>query len=174
LAAHGETRDDVLNTSGMNKLIAIVLAGLTVFAVAHSQQALGQTAMDRRLAAAKRIECTFSQMAQGTWDKNTPALKVTPVELKANFFDINVDEGTAEAESAYGASFISVRYAQGYLHIMQMSDAGPLYLTTVLARQAGEGKLMATHVRIEYSPTIIPGFTSRPETYIGTCAIVAQ
>ena len=91
-----------------------------------------------------------------------PAIAVTPAELKANFFDINVDEGTAEAESAYGASFISVRYESGYLHIMQMSDAGPLYLTTVLARAAGEGKLMAVHTRVEYSPTIIPGFTSRP------------
>lgn len=158
----------------MNKLIALVLAGLAAHASLAPQVALGQTALDRRLAAAKRIECTFSQMAQGTWDANTPKLTLMPAELKAAFFDINVDEGTAEAESAYGASFISVRYAQGYLHIMQMSDAGPLYLTTVLARQAGEGKLMATHVRIEYSPTIIPGFTSRPETYVGTCSISAS
>jgi hypothetical protein len=64
-----------------------------------------------------------------------------------------------------------VRYQSGYLHIMQMSDAGPLYLTTVLARAAGEGKLMAVHTRIEYTPTIIPGFTSRPEMYLGTCTI---
>ena len=68
-------------------------------------------------------------------------------KLKAAFFDINIDEGTAEAESAYGASFISVRFETGYLHIMQMSDAGPLYLTSVLARAAGEGKFMAVHTR---------------------------
>jgi hypothetical protein len=41
----------------------------------------------------------------------------------------------------------------------------------VLARAAGEGKLMAVHTRVEYSPTIIPGFTSRPEMYLGTCTI---
>jgi hypothetical protein len=111
-------------------------------------------------------------LATGTWDKNTPAVGVQPIEFKAAYFDINIDEGTAEAESAYGASFISVRYAQGYLHIMQMSDAGPLYLTTVLARAMGEGRLMAVHTRLEYSPTIIPGFTSRPEMYMGSCAIV--
>ncbi len=156
----------------MQKHIALALAGLA--AVITADTALGQAGLDRRLAAAKRIECTFSTMATGTWDKNVPAIAVTPSELKANFFDINIDEGTAEAESAYGASFISVRYETGYLHIMQMSDAGPLYLTTVMARAAGEGKLMAVHTRVEYSPTVIPGFTSRPEMYLGTCTIPAQ
>jgi hypothetical protein len=156
----------------MQKYLALALAGLATLTAA--QTALGQAGLDRRLAAAKRIECTFATMATGTWDKNVLAINVTPSELKANFFDINIDEGTAEAESAYGASFISVRYETGYLHIMQMSDAGPLYLTTVLARAAGEGKFMAVHTRVEYSPTIIPGFTSRPEMYLGTCTIPAQ
>jgi hypothetical protein len=157
----------------MQKYLAIALAGLAALAAAQPQAALGQGGLDRRLAAAKRIECSFSVIATGTWDKNVPAIGVKPVELKANFFDINVDEGTAEAESEFGASFISVRYETGYLHIMQMSDAGPLYLTTVLARAAGEGKLMAVHTRVEYSPTIIPGFTSRPEMYLGTCSIAS-
>jgi len=158
----------------MHKHIAAALLGLAVVCAAQPKGALGQGGLDRRLAAAKRIECTFSTLATGNWDKNVPGIVVSkPAEVvKANFFDINVDEGTAEAESAYGASFISVRYTAGYLHIMQMSDAGPLYLTTVLARAAGEGKLMAVHTRLEYSPTIIPGFTSRPEMYLGTCTIV--
>jgi hypothetical protein len=30
------------------------------------------------------------------------------------------------------------------------------------------------HTRVEYSPTVIPGFTSRPEMYLGTCTIPAQ
>ena len=136
----------------MPKYLAIALAGMAAFTVAQPPLASGQAGLDRRLAAAKRIECSFSVLGTGTWDKNVPAIAVTPAEIKANFFDINIDEGTAEAESAYGASFISVRYESGYLHIMQMSDAGPLYLTTVLARAAGEGKLMAVHTRIEYSP----------------------
>jgi hypothetical protein len=155
----------------MAKSTAIALAGLAAFMAAYAPAALGQAGLDRRLAVAKRIECSFAVLGTGTWDKNVPAIAVTPAELKANFFDINVDEGTAEAESEYGASFISVRYTAGYLHIMQMSDAGPLYLTTVLARPAGDGKLMAVHTRLEYSPTIIPGFTSRPEMYLGTCSI---
>jgi hypothetical protein len=152
----------------MQKHLLVALAGL---AVSVANPLFSQSGLDRRLATAKRIECSFSTLATGTWDKNVPAIAVTPAEIKAAFFDINIDEGTAEAESEYGASFISVRYTAGYLHIMQMSDAGPLYLTTVLARAAGEGKLMAVHTRVEYSPTIIPGFTSRPEMYLGTCSI---
>jgi hypothetical protein len=155
----------------MPKYLEIALVGVAALAAAYAPAALGQGGLDRRLAAAKRIECSFAVLGTGTWDKNVPAIAVTPAELKANFFDINVDEGTAEAESEYGASFISVRYTAGYLHIMQMGEAGPLYLTTVLARTAGEGRLMAVHTRLEYTPTIIPGFTSRPEMYLGTCAI---
>jgi hypothetical protein len=157
----------------MQQHLAIALAGLAAFGASQPQGALGQGTLERRLAAAKRVECSFSSLATGTWDKNVPAIAVTPSEMKANFFDINIDEGTAEAESEYGASFISVRYESGYLHIMQMSDAGPLYLTTVLARAAGENKLMAVHTRVEYSPTVIPGFTSRPEMYLGTCTIAS-
>ena len=159
------------NTAPMPKALVIALAGLAALTTALAPTALGQGGLDRRLAAATRIECTFSTLATGTWDKNVPAIAVTPAEIEANFFDINVEEGTAEAESEYGASFISVRYESGYLHIMQMGGAGPLHVTTVLARAAGEGKLMAVHTRHEYSPTIIPGFTSRPEMYLGSCTI---
>lgn len=157
----------------MKHSILLGLVGAVVLGHALPEVALGQANLDRRLMAAKRLECSFSTMATGNWDKNVPSLTVAPSDLKANFFDINVDEGTAEAESEFGASFISVRYSTGYLHIMQMSDAGPLYLTTVIARAAGEGRLMAVHQRVEYSPTVIPGFTSRPETYLGTCAIAS-
>jgi hypothetical protein len=157
----------------MRKYSVLALVGLAVLGAAGPDAASGQGGLDRRLATAKRLECSFAVLATGTWDKNVPAVAVTPAELKAAFFDINVDEGTAEAESEYGASFISVRYTAGYLHIMQMSDAGPLYLTTVIARAAGEGKLLAVHTRLEYSPTIIPGFTSRPEMYVGSCSIAS-
>jgi len=155
----------------MQRILAIALGGLAVCAALLSPDAVAQSGLDRRLAAAKKLDCSFSTFATGNWDKNTPSLAVKPAELRAVFTSINVDEGTAEAETAYGASYITVRYAQGYLHIMQMSDAGPLYVTTVFARAAGEGRLMAVHTRLEYSPTVIPGFTSRPEVYIGTCAI---
>jgi len=157
----------------MQRILAITLGTLATWVLLQSTDASAQSPLDRKLAAAKKLDCSFSTFAIGNWDKEkgTPSLAVKPAELKAAFTKINVDEGTAEAETAYGASFISVRYALGYLHIMQMSDAGPLYLTTVFARAAGEGRLMAVHTRLEYSPTQIPGFTSRPEIYLGTCAI---
>ena len=155
----------------MQRIVATALGGLAVLAMLEAPLALAQSGLDRKLQTAKKLECSFSTFAIGNWDKNTPSLAVKPAELKAAFINVNVDEGTAEAETAYGQSFISVRYAQGYLHIMQMSDAGPLYLTTVFARAAGEGRLMAVHSRMEYSPTQIPGFTSRPEMYLGSCSI---
>jgi hypothetical protein len=49
----------------MQKHVSVALAGLAAFTAAA---ALGQGGIDRRLASAKRIECTFSVIATGTWD----------------------------------------------------------------------------------------------------------
>ena len=155
----------------MNKSYAIVLGWAVALALAQTPPAGAQssTALQRKLAAATKLECSFSVLTTGAWDNNTPAAKVTPAELKVAFSNVNIDEGSADSDTGFGASFISVRYSQGYLHLMHISDAGPLYLTTVLAREVGAGRLMAVHTRLEYSPTVIPGFTSRPEMYIGSC-----
>jgi hypothetical protein len=64
-----------------------------------------------------------------------------------------------------------VRYSHGYLHLMQMSDAGPLYITTVLATPTANNRFKAMHTRHEWSPALVPGFTSRPELYVGDCAV---
>jgi hypothetical protein len=162
----------VLINAAMSRPYAITLGWAALLAVAQAPPADAQSSstLQRRLAAVATLDCSFSVLATGTWDNNTPAAKVTPAELKVEFKNINVDEGSADSDTGFGASFISVRYSQGYLHLMHMSDAGPLYLTTVLAREAGAGRLMAVHTRLEYSPTVIPGFTSRPEMYIGSCA----
>jgi hypothetical protein len=149
-------------------VIAAVSGALLQSAVTHAQS----TALQRRLAAAERLECTFSVLATGTWERGAAVATVTERELGLTFFEINTDEGSAEAEGAFGgASFISARFSQDYLHLMQISNAGPLYVTTVLARETSPGRLMATHVRLEYTPTVLPGFTSRPEMYVGSCAI---
>jgi hypothetical protein len=156
----------------MNKCIALVCAALAALEVAAPSAALAQSAtLQRRLTAAKRITCSFSTLATGNWDGGKPTAAVTPVMLAAAFFDINIDEGTAEAEGDIGASFISVRFSEGYLHFMQASDSGPLYVTTVFPRQMPDGKLLAVHTRHEYTPTSIPGFTSRPEMYVGSCTL---
>jgi hypothetical protein len=129
-------------------------------------------ALQRRLAAATRIDCRFTTLVNVDWKDGTEA-KVGPTEFEMGFFDIDVGEGTAEAEGRFGASFIVVRYSEGYLHFMQMSNAGPLHLTTVLAQESTDGRMKAVHTRHEYSPTALPGFTSRPEMYVGDCAVTA-
>ncbi|MBN1239991.1 MAG: hypothetical protein JXB36_15925 [Gammaproteobacteria bacterium] len=128
-------------------------------------------ALQQRLENATRIECSFGVIATGTWEDAGPTVSVEAAELTAAFFDIDVGGGTAEAEGPYGNSFIVVRYAEGYLHFMQMAHAGPLHLTTVLAQESTDGRMKAVHTRHEYSPTVLPGFTSRPEMYVGDCAV---
>jgi hypothetical protein len=155
------------------KLALIAAAGLSMLLLAPPHTIRAQSLeLQRRLAAAKRLDCTFSALATGTWDDDeTPSVKVTPTDLNVTFSDINVDEGTAEADSDYGSSFISVRYSQGYLHLMQISSAGPLRVTTVLAQETSNGRMKAVQTRHEYTSTALPGFTSRPEMYVGDCAV---
>ncbi|MFO7285260.1 MAG: hypothetical protein LOD94_01185 [Gammaproteobacteria bacterium] len=128
-------------------------------------------ALERRLASATRVECRFEVLATGDWNGDGASASVTKVDREASFFDIDVDGGTAEADGPFGTAFIVVRYAHGYLHFLQMSDAGPLHVTTVLAQETSGGRLKAVQTRHEYAPVALPGFTSRPEMYIGDCAV---
>ena len=131
-------------------------------------------ALQRQLQNADRVDCTFSTLVTGDWEGDETTAAAEPTELTAAFVDILIDEGTAEAEGRFGASFIVVRQSQTYLHFMQMLRSGPLYLTTVLAEEASDGKMKAIHTRHEYSPTKVPGFTSRPEMYLGECAVTEK
>lgn len=156
----------------MSKTIAGAagLAAAVLLLPAGSVDAQGG-ALERRLAAATQVDCRFVSLATGTWEDDGPTASVTETDHEASFFDIDIDGGTAEAEGRFGATFIVVRHAHGYLHFMQMSDAGPLHLTTVLAQETSGGRLKAVHTRHEYSPTVLPGFTSRPEMYVGDCEV---
>jgi hypothetical protein len=153
-------------------LIAVAAILLAVVAVepASAQNRRLQQLLDN----AERVECSFSTLVTGDWEDSTTSMSVAPVEQSAAFFDIDVDEGTAESEGRFGASFIVVRRAHTYLHFMQMLSSGPLYLTTVLAEETSDGKLKAMHTRHEFSPTKVPGFTSRPEMYLGECTVQAR
>ena len=119
--------------------------------------------LERRLAAATRVECQFTAVATGDWAGDMGTAAVAETQHEATFFDVDIDGGTAESEGQFGATFIVVRYAHAYLHFMQMSDAGPLHLTTVLAQESSNGRLKAMQTRHEYSRIALPGFTSRPE-----------
>jgi hypothetical protein len=134
--------------------------------------ASAQSSLQQRLAKATSLECTFSIMSKGNWKSGAPSADVTPASVAVGFKNINVDEGTADLEGKLGGnSLIVVRYSNDYLHLMQSQGDGPLYVTTVFAREAKEGRLMAVHTRHEYTLVSLPGFTSRPEMYLGDCAL---
>ena len=158
------------------RLVTTLALAVTAFAIGHADYAAAQAQpsereLGRKLAAAKRLECKFTTLATGTWDAAKTSAAVTKADISITFTEIDVDGGTAEADSGFGNTFISVRYSQGYLHFMQISDAGPLYVTTVLATETAPGRLKAMQSRHEYSPTLLPGFTSRPELYVGECVL---
>ena len=127
--------------------------------------------LQERLRKATRVDCSFSQLVISDWHGATPEFEIEPVEFKAAFFDIDVESGTAESEGRFGASYIIVRYAEGYLHFMQTLNSGPLYLTTILAQPTSNGRLKAVHTRHEFTQVRLPGFTARPEMYLGDCEV---
>lgn len=155
----------------MTRPIANLLLAALVLAVPPAPASAQSRELQNRLQNAARIDCRFSQLATGDWSGDATEFSAEPVEFTAAFFDIDVESGTAEAEGRFGASYIIVRYAEGYLHFMQTLNSGPLYLTTVLAEATSEGRLKAVHTRHEYTQVRLPGFTSRPEMYLGDCAV---
>jgi len=161
----------VLNTWLMRRLATVFFA--LVIALGQPPTAAGQSReLQRRLQAAKTVDCAFSQVATVEWDSGAPQAKAAPAEREAHFHDIDIDGGTAESGSDYGDSFISVRYSSGYLHFMQISDVGPLWITTVLAMESENGRMKAVHTRLEYAATTLPGFATRPEMYFGDCEVM--
>jgi hypothetical protein len=153
-------------------LLALAAASLVIIASAPSADAQTRAqkmALEKKLLGAKVLKCQFSTVATGDWDGDKTKATVATSKLEVAFSSIDVDEGTAEADGGYGNAFIVVKYAQGYLHFVQISDAGPLYVTTVLAIETTPGHFKAMHTRHEFTPTRMQGFTSRPETYIGEC-----
>jgi len=125
------------------------------------------------LSRAKAIKCTFPIMAVGTWGKEKPEVKIQPsTHPTLEFEKINADEGTAVLKGDYGKYDIIVRYANGYLHLIQSFLDGPLYTTTVLEKTTASGKFKAMHSRHEHTDVSLPGFTSSPEQYYGECEVV--
>jgi hypothetical protein len=156
----------------MSRYLPATLLSLGALMLGWTGPAFGQNrALQQRLATATSLNCTFSVMATGRWQNGTPNATVTPAKIEVRFANVNADEGTADADSRFGVSFIVVRYANTYLHLMQMHGSGPLYTTTVLAQETSGGRLMAIHTRHEYTEVDLPGFTSKPEMYLGDCAL---
>jgi hypothetical protein len=155
----------------MKQWICTMVVAASLLATAPNQAAAQSRQLMERLQGAARIDCRFTEVARGNWSADSAEFESSASEFTAAFFDIDVESGTAEAEGRFGASYIIVRYAQGYLHFMQTLNSGPLYLTTVLAQESTDGRLKAVHTRHEYTQVSLPGFTSRPEIYLGDCSV---
>jgi hypothetical protein len=150
---------------------AVVLFGFIVLAGAARAEAqvnkLAQVLQD-----AKTVECEYTVMGTGDWPKGTPTMTSAPASLKVVYRNVDTSESSAEIESTAKESFyIVVRYVGDYLHLMQMKSEGPVYTTTVYAREVRPGRLLSVHTRHEYTAIRLPGYTSRPEQYFGDCAV---
>ena len=59
----------------------------------------------------------------------------------------------------------------GTLHLVQAFREGPLYVTTIFPKETRGARLQAVHTRHEYTLISMPGYTSRPEQYVGECEL---
>lgn len=141
-------------------------AALLVAALAASPGALAQDLYD-----ATALDCSFTVIATADWSEGEADASVEPSRLSLRFEEIDADGATAAIVGPYGASHIIVRQTGDYLHLVQMFTVGPLYTTTVIDRETADGRRMAVHTRHEYTDTRLVGFTSRPEQYVGDCAV---
>ena len=122
------------------------------------------------LAATKSLRCTFARNAVGTWGKDgAPEAAAKPASLVLRFEGIDADTGTGKLRNGSMSTDVTVRLAEGYLHLMQAFRTGPLYTTTVFDAGATGGKFKAVHSRHEYFTVPVPGATSSPEQYYGEC-----
>ena len=141
-------------------------AALLVAALAAPPGAFAQDLYD-----VTALDCSFTVIATADWTEGAAEAGVDSSTLSLRFEEIDADGATAAIVGPYGASHIIVRQTGDYLHLVQMFTVGPLYTTTVIDRETADGRLMAVHTRHEYTDTRLVGFTSRPEQYVGDCAV---
>ena len=144
----------------------VVPAAAAIAAFVGSGTATAQTT----LADVKSVQCTFTRQATGRWTKDgAPETAVRPSSLVLRFEAIDTETGTAQLRNGAMTTDVIVRLTEGYLHLMQAFRTGPLYTTTVFEAGASAGVFRAAHSRHELFATPLPGATSSPEQYYGTC-----
>lgn len=153
------------------RLAAVTLATLVCTTTGTAQI---PDAPPPQLANAGSLDCRFSTMATGMWTAGVAEASVKPASLTVGYRAIDTDESTAESIVAGAKSHITVRLSGNYLHLMQSEPYGALYVTTVFATASVKGRLQAVHTRHEFTPVSVPGLTSRPEMYVGDCAVVPR
>jgi len=120
------------------------------------------------------LTCAFPVMATGTWARGGDAsMKTTASDLSLEFTGLSVLDGSAHRKGMTGNLLITVMVAGGNLHLVVTNTGGLLHLTSVSTDLSRPGFYKAVHSRHELteSAVVIPGFTSRPEQYLGGCAV---
>ena len=126
------------------------------------------------LSSVTAMTCTFPIMWLGNWNKAGDAEGAPQKsDLVLKYHDIDTSDGTAEVAGFTGNFFITARVVGNVaLHLLHTDAAGPVYITTVFNKPAHAGKFKASHSRHEFTDVSLPGFTSRPEQYIGECELI--
>jgi hypothetical protein len=156
--------------------MSITRVVVLTFAMAIPAVALAQipNPSPAQLVDAAALECQFTTMSSGTWKDGVAESSSKPAKLTVGFKAIDTEAGTADATVSGARSHITVRVSGNYLHLMQMEPFGALYVTTVFSTPTKSGRLQAAHTRHEFTPVSVPGLTSRPEMYVGDCAVKAK
>lgn len=153
-------------------LLTLCFVTLFLNTVSTGREAAAQRGVEQLLAGARSLKCTFPLYAIGTWTAGEPQAEIRMTPISLAFDMINTDEGTARASAGFAGNFdIIVRLSGSALHLIQAFRDGPLYSTTVFARESHDGRLRAVHTRHEFTEISLPGFTSRPEQHYGDCEI---
>lgn len=126
-----------------------------------------------RLASVKSLQCSLQRQSTGAWlQDGTAEATVKPTKLMLRFESIDSDGGTAILRNGAMTTEVTIRLAEGYLHLMQAFRTGPLYTTTVFEAGATGKRFKVVHSRHEYFATPLPGATSSPEQYYGECEVL--
>ena len=129
-------------------------------------------------AEATGLSCTFTVMTTGNWARGTgePSMKQSSPALSVEFNAVNAMDGSANLKGGTGHLLITVMLLGGNLHLVVTNPGGQVYLTSVSASESRPGYYKAVHTRHELTETavILPGYTSRPEQYLGECATVKE
>jgi hypothetical protein len=123
------------------------------------------------------LVCTFKALTTGNWTRaGETSMKSSHPNLSVEFNALSALEGSANLKGGTGNLLITVMLLGGNLHLVVTNPGGQLYLTSVSASEARQGFYKAVHTRHELTETavVIPGYTSRPEQYLGECAIVKK
>jgi len=120
------------------------------------------------------LTCSFKALATGNWARGGDvSAKTSAVDMPLEFTNLNTQDGSANLKGNTGNLLITVMLVGGNLHLVVTNTGGLLHLTSVSAGESRPGFYRAVHSRHELTETavVIPGYTSRPEQYLGECAI---